>query len=412
MKYNVAIIGGGPAGLMAAGRAGELADKVVLIEKNKQPGIKLLATGGGRCNFTNNLVDPKQLAARLGKNGKFLISALHKFGVKETLDFFVDGGVKIKIEKDNKVFPASNQAGDVLAALLENLKRNKVEILIGQEVRKIITSGRQITKIILANGQEIEANNYIIATGGKSYPQTGSTGDGYDWLKQLGHTIITPRPALAPFIVKESFIKQLEGLSLEQVKISLLEKNKKIGQEIGDIIFTGSGVSGPAVHNLSRLISQAENKELTLDIDFFPELDHHQLEKKLQQIFNQNSNKEFKNSLTGFIRPKLIPVLGALARLKPGVKANAITREQRKSIVQLLKNFKLAIKALGGFDKAMITSGGVALNEVEPRTMRSKIISNLFICGEVLDLDGPTGGFNLQICWTTGYVAGENAVAS
>ena len=418
MKYDVVIIGGGPAGIMAAGRAGELGARVLLLEKNERLGKKLLITGGGRCNITNNIIDPKLIAANFGPTGKFLISAFNKFGVKEIIDFFNNRGVTTKIEKDNQVFPISNRSAEVLQALTAYLKEGQAEIKLSAEVKKIITDKNKITKVILTSGQKIEADKFIIATGGKSYSITGSTGDAYAWLKKLGHTIIPPRPALVPIILKEKFIKKLEGLSLSQIQITLFNEQKKIISLNGDAIFTARGLSGPAILNLSRYIneksissdinSKASAANFSLSIDLFPEINREELTKKLQSLLTKNGNKLFRNVLGNLVPLKMADLLNELAKISPNKKANAINKDDQNKIIELLKSFELEIDCLDNYDKAIITAGGVDLKEIDPKTMRSKIISNLFLAGEILDLDGPTGGFNLQVCWSTGYVAGEN----
>lgn len=409
MKYNIAIIGGGPAGLMAVARAGELGAKVVLIEKNSRLGTKLLMTGGGRCNLTNNIQEPKAFAAKFGKSGKFLLSSLHKFGVKETLEFFHDRGLKTKMEANNRVFPASDKAVDVLNVFLKELKKYHVELMASSEVKNLVSRENQIAKIVLTSGREILADKFILATGGKSYPQTGSSGDGYLWLKQLGHTIISPQPSLTPLLIEADFMKDLEGLSVNDAKLILYRGAKKVVSIIGDVIFTASGISGPAALDLSREIESAVIQDLFVEVDFLPQLETADLDKKLQEVLSIGG-KQIKNSLDGLVIPKFAPVLFKLSHINPEKKASFISRQERLSLVKLLKNFKLKVKGLAGFERAMITKGGAALNEIDPQTMRSKIISNLFICGEVLNLDGPTGGFNLQICWTTGFIAGESAV--
>ncbi len=406
MKYDIAIIGGGPAGLMAALRAGQQAAKVVLLEKNDKLGTKLLLSGGGRCNLTNDIRDVRAFITQLGDNGKFLFSALNKFGVKATLDFFNSRGLKTKVEKNNRVFPLSNKATDVLDVLIKELRNNQVELRAKSQVNRFVTEANKIIKLILSDGREIEAEKYILATGGKSYPQTGSDGDGYKWLAKMGHTINLPQPSLSPLLVETAFIKKLEGLSVIGAKLTLFQGTKKTAEASGDVIFTATGLSGPAALDLSRFIDPAGIKDLFVEIDFLPQLATQDLDKKLQSIL-MTGGKQIKNSLDGLVVPKFRPVLFELGQIDPNIKSNRINRQERLAILKILKNFKLKITALAGFDKAMITKGGLALNEVEPQTMRSKLIDNLYICGEVLDLDGPTGGFNLQICWTTGYVAGE-----
>ena len=408
MKYDIAIIGGGPAGLMAAVRAGAKGAKIILLEKNPRLGLKLLLTGGGRCNLTNNIPDPRAFVAHLGNQAKFLISALHKFGVKETLDFFHSHGLPTKVENNNRVFPVSNQAADVLAVFVKELQKYQVEVRTTSLVKKVVTKDKQIVKLVLASGQEIVADNFILATGGKSYPQTGSSGDGYKWLKQLQHTIIALQPSLTPLVVAADFINALEGLSIDEAKLTLYLGAKKIISTSGDVIFTANGLSGPGALDLSRAIDPAAIKDLQVEVDFLPQLEASALDKKLQQVFHSGA-KQIKNNLSGLVLPKFLPVLFNLSQINPQKKSSLISRQERLSLVKLLKNFKLKIKALAGFERAMITSGGVVLTEIDPRTMRSKIISNLFICGELLDLAGPTGGYNLQICWSSGYLAGESA---
>ena len=411
MKYDIAIIGGGSAGLMAAVRSSQLGAKVILVEKNSGLGVKLLLTGGGRCNLTNNIEDPRAFVARLGSKGKFLLAAVHKFGVTETLDFFHSHGLKTKVENNNRVFPVSNKASDVLAVFLKELQKYQVVIRTKSPVEKIVSRNNKIIKIVLTSGQEILADNFILATGGKSYPQTGSSGDGYKWLAQMSHSIISLKPCLTPLIVEADFIKDLEGLSIVEAKLNLYLGAKKIASSSGDVIFTASGLSGPAALDLSRLLDPAAIKDLQVEVDFLPHIEQSVLDKKLQQVLTSGT-KQIKNSLDGLVMPKFKPVLFKLSHINPDKKSNLISRQERLALVKLLKNFKLKIKALAGFERAMITSGGAALTEIDPRTMRSKIISNLFICGELLALAGPTGGYNLQICWSSGALAGESAVSS
>ncbi len=409
MNYDVIIIGAGPSGLMAAIRAGESGARVLLVEKNHRPGVKLLITGGGRCNLTNNLTDAKLLASRFGPKGKFLISAFNKFGASEVIDFFESRGLRLKTEKNNQVFPQSDKAADVLKVLLDEVKRKEVEIRLNAEVKEIIAKNGKIEKIILVDGEEIKAQNYIMSTGGKSYPSTGSSGSGYEWLRQLGHTILPLRPALTPILVKEKFIRELQGLSLNNAGISLWNSNKKLASVIGDIIFTSSGLSGPAVLDLSRFVGTESVSGLIVELDFFPEIDAAQFDKKLQSILVKNGKKLFSNSLAGLIPSRLTPVILKLLSINADRQSSAITKTERMALIKIFMHFKLTFKALEDFDKAMVTAGGVSLKQIDPRTMRSKLVNNLFIAGELLDIDGPTGGYNLQAAWSTGYVAGESA---
>jgi len=410
MKYDVIVIGGGPAGMMSAGRAAELGAKVLLLEKNKHLGIKLLCTGKGRCNITNNIEEIKKLVDKYGKNGKFLFSAFNKFKVEDTVNFFEKRGVKTKVERGERIFPVSDRALDVLNALIKYMRQSKVEIITEAQVKNILMEKKVIKKVILENGQELKAKNYIICTGGKSYPLTGSTGDGYKWLKKMGHTIISPRPALTPIIIKEKFVKELEGLSLKNVKISIFKNNKKIISRFGEALFTNNGLSGPIILDMSKKIGEELVNKLKLKIDFKPVLDFIKLDERVQRDFQKNSNKLFKNSLNELLPQKLIPIIIKLSGIDPNKKVNLITKTERKIIIHLLKEFELEIVGLVGFEKAIITAGGVELTEVDPKTMQSKIISNLYLAGEILDIDGPTGGYNLQVCWSTGFVAGENSI--
>jgi len=411
MTYDIAIIGGGPAGMMAAARAGAKGARVILLEKNSDLGTKLLLTGGGRCNLTNDIPDPKDFVARLGKEAKFLLSALHQFGVRETLEFFHSRGLRTKVENNGRVFPVSDRAGDVLQVLIKELKKYQVAVRTKSQVKEIVVEDNKIVKLVLADGEEILARNFIIAAGGQSYPQVGATGDGYQWLAEMGHTIIPTRPSLTPLLVEEGFMKDLEGLSLGEAKLNLYQDAKKIISVTGDIVFTATGLSGPGAQDLSRYINPKDKKDLYLEIDFLAQLESSVLDKQLQEIFRAGK-KLAKNSLAGLVPPKAVSVLLELAKIDSEKKSGEVSREERLALAKLLKKFKLKIKGLVGFDRAKVTAGGVALGEIDPRTMRSRMVSNLFVAGELLDLTGPTGGFNLQIAWTTGYVAGESAAGA
>ncbi len=410
MKYNTVVIGGGPAGMMAAIQASKSGASVILIEKNKSLGVKLLCTGKGRCNITNKTDDVKKMIANYGKNGKFLFSALHKFSVCDAVNFIEENGVPTQVERGNRIFPVSGLSLDILNIFINQLKKLSVVIKTGFAVRKIEKKGNVIDKIVLDNGHEILANNYIICTGGKSYPETGSTGDGYSWAKSLGHTIIEPKPSLTPIIIQESFIKQVEGLSLKNVQISVYVKNKKIDSRTGEALFTKNGMSGPIILDMSKTIQSNLINHPILKIDFKPALDFIKLDKRIQNDWQEESNKMFKNSLAKLLPKKIIPLMIKLSKIDPDKKVNSISKKERIKLVHLLKDFDLTIKDVVGFKKSIITTGGVVLSEVDPKTMKSKLIDNLYFAGEILDLDGPTGGYNLQICWSTGFIAGQSAV--
>lgn len=410
MKYDIIVIGGGPSGMMAAAVAGQNGARVLLLEKNHNLGAKLLITGKGRCNVTNYTLKVSDLVKRYGDNGKFLFSAFNKFGPEEIISFLKKYGVSVKTEKDNRVFPRSDKALDVLNALKKFLKDSGVEIRTKAQVKDIVKKGERIEKIILKDGEQLLADSFILATGGKSYPLTGSTGDGYRWLQKLGHHIVSPRPALVPMLVREKWVRELEGLSLKNVEISIYKNNKKIKSEFGEAIFTDNGLSGPIILNLSKMAGELLPENVKLKVDFKPGLDDKKLDEQLQLDFKNFANKIFKNYLAELYPSKLIPIMVKLSGIQADKKVNAISREERKNLLKLLKSFTLEIKALDSFDKAIITAGGVDLKEIDPQTMRSKIIENLYLAGEILDIDGPTGGYNLQVCWSTGNLAGSQIV--
>jgi len=406
-KFDVAIIGGGPAGIMAAIRAAELGSKVVLIEKNQNLGKKLLMTGNGRCNISHAEFNDKKFVEKLGKKGQFLLSALSVFRPKEVINFFENRGLKTKIEKDGRIFPTSNKAQDVLNILIKYLNKNKVKLLLDQKIVDFEIKKENIESVKLSKGK-IFAQSFILCTGGKSYPETGSTGDGYAFAQKMGHKIINPKPALVPIKTKENWVKDLQGLSLKNVSITLFQNNKKQDQRIGEMIFTHFGLSGPVILDLSKKIEELlVNGEVILKIDLIPTLDISMLDKKIQEDFKRN--KILKNYLSKILPKRLSELIVKLSGITPDKKLNSITKEERKKIIEIIKGLKLTPEGSANFSQAMITSGGIDLKKIDSKTMKSKIIKNLFFAGEIIDLDGPTGGYNLQICWSTGYIAGENA---
>ncbi len=420
-NFDVAIIGGGPAGMMAAGRAAELGARVILLEKNKKPGKKLLLSGKGRCNVTNAEFNLRALVENYGKNGKFLFRVFSVFGPKDVIDFFEKFGLKTKTERGKRVFPVSDKSEDVLKTLIKHLVKNKVNIVYNSEVIGIDCQNKKIKKLILKNG-EIVARNYIFCTGGKSYPLTGSTGDGFKWAKDLGHHIEKLSPALVPIKVKENWVKDLQGLSLKNVQINVFQSGpapeqarygagEKQDSRFGEMLFAHFGLSGPIILDISKKVGELlKNGGVKLSLDLKPALDFAKLDKRVQRDFKKYQNKSFKNCLIDLLPRKLIPIIVKLSNINPEKMANSITRGERHNLVKLLKNLEMTVTGLLGFDFAIVTSGGISLEEIDDKTMKSKIIDNLFFAGEIIDVDGPTGGLNLQICWSTGYLAGENAV--
>jgi len=409
-KFEVAVIGGGPAGMMAGIKAAESGTKVVLIEKNNDLGRKLLITGKGRCNLTHYEINPKILAKAFGRQGDFLLSGLAVFGVKETIKFFTEKGLKLKKERGDRIFPSSNRAEDVLNVLFKELREREVTVRKGTEVAEFKKEKREIKNLVLVGGKKIFAQNYILATGGKSYPETGSTGSGFFWAKKLGHKIIKPKPALVPLRIKERWAKEAQGLGLKNVEIEFWQNNKKKGNYFGEALFTHFGISGPIILEMSKEIGQLlEKGEVKLFLDLKPALNPQILDERIQRDFQKYQNKMLKNSLGDLLPQKLIPVIIKLSEINPEKKVNNITKEERQILTRLLKKLEMTVENLMGFEMAIITAGGVSLKEIDAKTMKSKIIDNLYFAGEIIDLDGPSGGYNLQLCWTTGYLAGQSS---
>ena len=419
--WDVVVIGGGPAGMMSAGRAAELGAKVLLLEKNDSLGKKLLITGGGRCNLTNNQTDTRKFLSRYRDSGKFLFSAFSQFAVQDALDFFHNLKMETKEEALGRVFPLSNTAQSVWDTLLQYLKQNKVTIqsnspVIGFEKQPLkassgrMTKGNKITGVLLKNKTKIKAKSFILATGGKSRPETGSTGDGFLWLKDLGHKVIDSSASLVPIKIKDEWVKKLQGVSLEDVKINVLQNSEKQNVKRGKILFTHFGLSGPTILNLSSDLGELLKYDAVfLSLDILPNLDHGQLNQKLQDIIAEKSNKKFKNTLDSLLPSALVPIVVKFSKIDAEKQSNSITREERLSLVELLKNIKMEVKGLLGVEKAIITSGGVSLDEVDFKTMSSRLFPNLYLVGDMLNIDRPSGGYSLQLCWTTGFVAGSSA---
>lgn len=408
--WDAIVVGGGPAGLMAAGTAARNKAKVLLIEKNKTLGKKLLITGGGRCNLTNAQFDNRKFIEKFKKDGKFLFSAFSQWSVKEALDFFHFKGLATKIEKELRVFPVSDSAQSVFNVLLGYIRQSGVKVLSNSPVTEIVRENDVLVGIKLKNGKIIRGRSIVIATGGTSRPDTGSTGDGYLWLKNIGHTVIEPIPSLVPVMIRDAWIKRLAGVSLSDIKISLFQNNKKQEAVSGKILFTHISVSGPTILNLSKSVGELlKYGEVVLTIDLLPAENYGTLNAKLQDLFKKNHKKKFRNALAEIIPAAITPIIVELSGIGLETECNSVTKEQRLNLIQLLKGVPLNVKKLLGADKAIITSGGVDLKEVDFKTMRSRLFPNLYLVGDILNIDRPSGGYSLQLCWTTGYIAGLNA---
>lgn len=404
---KVIVIGGGAAGMMAAVAASDNGHRVVLYEKNEKMGKKLFITGKGRCNVTN-AADMETLFQNVCTNEKFLYSAFYQYDNQAVMDFLEKSGCPLKIERGERVFPVSDHSSDVINAFQRALKSRNVEICLNTEVKEVLTESTKFVGVRLANGQEITADGCIVCTGGISYASTGSTGDGYRFAKETEHRFIDPRPALVPLETKEEWCRELMGLSLRNVSLRMMNGKKELYEGFGEMLFTHFGVSGPLVLSASSFYGKRKSDEVQLFIDLKPALTEEQLDKRILRDFDESKNKQFKNALGGLFPTKLIPVMIQLSGIHPDKKVNEITKEERKTFLQMIKNLPLTVTGTRSFAEAIITQGGVSVKDINPSTMESKLIKGLYFAGEVLDLDAMTGGFNLQIAWSTGHLAGES----
>lgn len=399
--------------MMAAIAAADKGARVTLLEQNEKTGKKVFITGKGRCNITN-ACDSEAFFGNVISNGKFLYSAFYQMDNQAVIRFFEDAGCKCKEERGERIFPVSDHSSDVIAALNRQMARRNVEVHLHTKVKELLTeaeeSGTKVIGVVLSDGSKLQADRVIIATGGKSYEATGSTGDGYRFAQELGHTIKEIKPALVPFTVKESWCMEMQGLALKNVSVLLQSGKKKIYEGFGEMLFTHFGVSGPLILSASsHYVKKYAGQEVSLSIDLKPALTREQLDKRILRDFEENKNKQFKNSIDGLLPSKMIPVIIKLSGISPEKKVNEITKEERVALVDLLKNLTMQVTGTRDFKEAIITQGGVHVKEVNPSTMESKLVKNLYFAGEVLDLDAVTGGFNLQIAWSTGYLAGISA---
>lgn len=407
---NIIVIGGGPAGMFAAIAAAENGHKVTLLEKNEKLGKKLYITGKGRCNITN-ASDMEVLFANVMTNAKFLYSAFYAYDNQRVIDFFEENGLATKVERGNRVFPVSDHSSDVIATLAKVLRQKGVEVCLHTQVKEILTEAcgeeTKVSGVLLSNGKRMSADDVIVATGGFSYQTTGSTGDGYRFAKALGHEVTDIYPSLVPFEAKEDYVKEMQGLSLRNVQVRIYQKKKLLYDEFGEMLFTHFGVSGPLMLSASALLKPKHtSQELRMEIDLKPALTVEQLDKRVLHDFEEAKNKQFKNSIGKLFPAKMIPAILELSGIDPDKKVNEITKEERAGFIRLIKAFPVTLTGLRSFKEAIITKGGIKVKEVNPSTMESKLVRHLYFCGEVLDLDALTGGYNLQIAWSTGYLAG------
>lgn len=406
---KVIVIGGGAAGMMAACMAAIEGAQVTLLEKNEKTGKKIYITGKGRCNLTN-ACQREEFLENVITNPKFLYSAFAQLDNQAVMNFFEKAGCRLKTERGDRVFPVSDHSSDVIAALNGELKKNRVQVMLHTEVSELLLEEGSVKGVLLSDGKKLHADAVIIATGGRSYESTGSTGDGYRFAKQAGHTIKDLRPSLVPFVVKEEWCKKLQGLSLKNVAVTLKKEKKKIYEGFGEMLFTHFGVSGPLILSASSFYTAKYNgQEVLLTIDLKPAMDREQLDKRILRDFEENAGKQFKNALDKLLPAKLIPVMVELSGIDPHKKTSEVTKKERSRLVELFKELKLTVNGCRGYGEAIITGGGVNVKEIDPKTMASRLVNGLYFAGEVMDVDALTGGFNLQIAWSTGALAGKSA---
>ena len=405
---RVVVIGGGAAGMMAAAAAAGAGHRVRLFEKNEKLGKKLYITGKGRCNLTN-ACDTADLFKNVVHNPRFLYSSFYGFTNFDMMAFMEENGCPVKTERGGRVFPVSDKSSDVIRTLSACLRNLGVEVELYAQVAEIVSGNGAVTGVRLKDGRTIDADAVVVATGGLSYPSTGSTGDGYLFAREQGHTVTELTPALVPLEVREPVVRQLQGLSLRNVRVRILRETEVLYEEFGEMLFTHFGVSGPALLSASSFVAESLRKaRLTLSVDLKPALTAEQLDARILRDFDEIKNRQYKNALSHLLPSKLIPVIVEASGISPDKKVNEVTRQERIGLVERMKDFRLTLTGLRDYREAIITQGGVSVREINPSTMESKLTRGLYFAGEVLDLDAVTGGFNLQIAWSTGHLAGSS----
>ncbi|PNU19304.1 aminoacetone oxidase family FAD-binding enzyme [Geothermobacter hydrogeniphilus] len=408
-SHDLIVIGGGPAGIFAAGFAALNGARVMLLEKNRRCGAKLLITGKGRCNVTHDEDDPRHFAEAFGRNGKALLTALYAFGPRDVVDFFRQRGLDLKTERGGRVFPARGGAVDVQQILDRFLRDCGVELRTGCEVRRLQVEDGRISGVVTGRGV-FRAARYLVATGGLSYPETGCTGDGYAWAEASGHRLVKPEAALMPIRLAEDWTGEWCRLNLKNIRIVVLLDGSPLDERFGEAFFTRTGIGGPIILDMSSAIREALTKgKVSLEVDFKPAVSEELFDKRLQRELADHANRDFRNALGKLLPRDMIPRFILLSGIDPGKKCHSVTRAERRGLLELFKRLPLRVTGHEGMKKAIVTSGGVSLKDVDMRSLRSKKIENLYFAGEMLDIDGPTGGFNLQVCWSTGYLAGVSA---
>jgi len=410
--YDLIVVGGGPAGIFAAGFAALNGARVLLLEKNRRCGAKVLITGKGRCNVTNREPDVRKFAEHFGANGKALLTALYAYGVQDVIDFFEQRGLPLTVERGGRVFPTRGDARDVQRVLEGFVREAGVELRCASEVLELVCAQGRIVAVRTSHG-ELRGKAVLVATGGLSYPETGCTGDGYRWARKLGFNVVEPQPALTSILLAEEWTGEVADFNLKNVEIRVLQDGRVQDSRFGEAFFTRDGIGGPIVLDLSNRVRELLPRgPVALALDFKPAVEPELFDKRLQRELAEHANKDFRKSLANLLPKGMIPIFLQLCGIDAAKKCHSVTREERQRLLGLFKGLPLQVRGCGGFDRAIVTRGGIDLKQVDMRTLKSRLVDNLYFAGELLDLDGPTGGFNLQVCWSTGYLAGVSAAAA